>query len=121
MTDAVNKLLAVVLFFLGLIYLVQGAGAEAGLFSILWHWAKSLFILATAIGFFKQRGWAFLVVSVGLLAGWFVSFIRFVLAFEGDQGVAGPLALVVVIMALIAWLGRWSMERRFRPHLDVDH
>jgi len=21
---------------------------------------------------------------------------------------------------LIAYLGRWSMERKFRPHLDVD-
>lgn len=118
MTDFVNKLLAAALFFLGLLYLFGGAGADAGLFSMLCHWAKAIFVMGTAVGFFKQRGWAFLVVSVGLLVGWFVSFIRFVLAFEGDQGLVGPLALVLVMMALIAWLGRWSMEKRFRPHLD---
>ena len=121
MTDAINQLIAAGLILGGVVYLLSGAGADAGLFGVLWHWAKALFMVATGIGFWRVQGWAFLVVSLALLIEWFVFFIKILLAADADKAVSGPILMLVFNMVLIAWLGRWAMEKRFRPHLDVDH
>lgn len=121
MTDALVKLVAAVLVVCGLIFLGSGAGEDAGVFGTLWHWAVGLFGIVAAVGLWRYQGWAFLVFSVALLAGWLTTFIRMILAVDRGEGAWGQVVLLFVIMALIAFFGRWKMEKRFRPHLDVDH
>ena len=96
-------------------------GEESG-FGFFRQFLVGLFVLAVARGFKRRKGWAFLVVSVGLLVGWMVQMIRAIVLFDvGGAELAEPTVIsFIVITALIAYLGRWSMERRFRPHLDVD-
>lgn len=121
MTNLINKLIAALLIVLGLIFLLSGAGDDAGLFGVLGHWALALLMIATGIGFWRGQGWAFLLVSIALLVEWFIFFIRILVAADKGESVTGPIVLLLLNMAVIAWLGRWSMEKRFRPHLDVDH
>jgi hypothetical protein len=115
--DVLLKLLACALGLWGLVYLVEGLDAS-GVFAKLWALVAGIFVMATAVGFWKRRGWAFLMVSVGLLVGFLLSFVRLLLAFDTGEGLGGPFLRFLVILALIAYLGRWSIERRFRPHLD---
>ena len=81
-----------------------------------------ILILAVARGFKQRKGWAFLAFSISLLVGWLVELTRAIVAFE-EGGMAAAKAATLswlLVTLLIAYLGRWSMERRFRPHLDVD-
>jgi hypothetical protein len=79
-------------------------------------------ILVVARGFKRRSGAAFLAVSIGLLLGWLVELIRAIVLFEeGGFGAAKTTVMSWLFLTLlIGYLGRWSMERRFRPHLDVD-
>ncbi|MHC4960025.1 MAG: hypothetical protein ACYTGN_16825 [Planctomycetota bacterium] len=121
MTDAINKLIAALLIIFSLLFLLSGAGDEAGAFGTLWHWALGVFLVATGVGFWRYRGWAFLVVSVLLLAGWVFKFVNILIAADRGTPVMPWVMALLANMALIAWLGRWAMEKRFRPHLDVEH
>ena len=96
-------------------------GEESG-FGILRQLLAGVLILAVARGFKRRSGTAFLAVSVGLLIGWLVELIRAIVLIE-ESGFAAAKTTVLswlLITLLIGYLGRWSMERRFRPHLDVD-
>jgi hypothetical protein len=96
-------------------------GEESG-FGILRQLLAGVLILAVARGFKRRNGAAFLAVSVGLLIGWLVELIRAIVLIE-ESGFAAAKTTVLswlLITLLIGYLGRWSMERRFRPHLDVD-
>jgi hypothetical protein len=121
MTDAINKLIAALLIVSSLFKLLSGAPEWAGAMTTLFYVALQVFWIATGIGFWRQRGWAFLVVSVGLLFSWFVGFVLVLLSMDRGLPIWGPLTQLLIVMALIGWLGRWDMEKRFRPHLDVEH
>jgi hypothetical protein len=115
--NAIVKLLAILLCFWGLSQLLNGldhGGAFARIGMVLW----GALVFVTGIGFFRMRGWAFLLVSVGLLGSFFVNLIGFILAVDQGAGVKGHLFHFILTLVLIAYLGRWSMERRFRPHLE---
>ena len=59
MIDALTKLLALLIGIkYGVVFLFSGAGS----FGVLLHWAWGIFMICVAVGFWKQRGWAFLVV-----------------------------------------------------------
>ncbi|NJN14788.1 MAG: hypothetical protein HC813_04070 [Planctomycetes bacterium] len=96
----------------------EGAGAGRALFGMMGFFVA----LATAVGFWRLRGWAFLLASVGLLVGYLTTFVQMILAFN-RQDAAGGKALLeahLVVIFLIGFLGRWSIERRFRPHLETE-
>jgi len=95
---------------------------DAGGFATFRQIIVALIVLLVAVKFKKRRGSAFLAVSVGLLVGWMVELIRAIVLFE-EGGFAAAKSTVIsflIVTLLIGYLGRWSMERRFRPHLDVD-
>lgn len=118
--NVVLKLLAAGILVLGLHLFIDGLDA-GGVFGKLLLVALGIFVVFVAVGFWKRRGWAFLAVSVGLLAGFFIHLIGFIKTFDHDSHGHGVAALLLVLnIALIGYLGRWSMERRFRPHLDRD-
>jgi len=77
---------------------------------------------ATAVGFARFRGWAFLLVSVWLLWSWFGSFVGMIVAFNAGYSGLGKRLLVnlVLTMVFIGYIGRWKVERLFRPHLETD-
>jgi hypothetical protein len=93
------------------------SGDLAG-FAKLSSFLVAVFVGAVAVGFIKRQGWAFLVFSVGLLGAWLYEMVVAIVAFTGDKPVGGHLFCFVLITVLIGYLGRWEMERRFRPHLD---
>jgi len=78
----------------------------------------AVFVGAVAFGFIKRQGWAFLAFSVGLLGAWLYSMVVGIVAFSAEQPVGMHVFCFLLINVLIGYLGRWSMERRFRPHLD---
>ncbi len=115
--NAILKVLALLLGFWGLVELIEGLdqpGAFAKMGALLWG---ALVILA-AVGFFRMRGWAFLLVSVGLLASFFTNLVALLIAIDRGEGARGRAFWFVVTIVLIGYLGRWRMERRFRPHLE---
>lgn len=120
--DVVIKLFAVLLAVVAIWFLftqVAAGGFLRGMGVVL----LALLGLATALGFARRRGWAFLVVSVGLLLDWMTCFILMVVSFDRGGFAAGRgwLAAWILTMVLIGYFGRWSMERRFRPHLEGEH
>jgi hypothetical protein len=115
--NAAVKLLAILLGLWGLIQLIDGLD-RAGAFGKITAVAWGILVVVTAIGFFRMRGWAFLLVSVGLLGSFFVTLIDFLIAMDRGEGAKGKAFCFVLTIALIGYLGRWSMERRFRPHLE---
>ena len=116
--NVILKLLAAGILVLGLHWFIDGLDA-GGVFGKLLLVAFGVFVVLVAVGFWKRRGWAFLAVSVGLLAGFFVHLIGFIETFDHNGHGHGFAALELVLnIVLIGYLGRWSMERRFRPHLD---
>jgi len=119
--NAIVKLLAILLGLYGLVHLVGGldrAGAFSKMGAVLW----GILVIVTAVGFFRMRGWAFLLVSVGLLGSFFATLVGFIMAVDRGEGVRSHALCFVLTIALIGYLGRWNMERRFRPHLDTpDH
>lgn len=116
--NAIVKVLGILLALWGLVHMLDGidhGGAFSKMGSVLW----GILVIATAIGFFRMRGWAFLLVSVGLLGSFFANLVRFIEAVDRGEGVKDRAFWFVVTIVLIGYLGRWSMERRFRPHLDA--
>jgi hypothetical protein len=125
LSDRVHNLLldliAVVLGLGGLFVVAEAFGEESG-FGIFRQLLIGILVLAVARGFKQRKGWAFLVFSIALLVGWLVELTRAIVAFE-EGGMAAAKAATLswlLVTLLIGYLGRWSMERRFRPHLDVD-
>lgn len=118
MHNAIAKALGLLIGLSGLVQLIEGLdrpGFWAKLFWIVW----GALVIAAGIGFFRMRGWAFLMVSVGLLGNFFVSLVQMLMAIDRGEGVKGKAIWFLATLVLIGYLGRWSMERRFRPHLDV--
>ena len=122
MSDRVhNFLLTLIGVGTGLYALTLLGGAfsgDAGGFAKLWSFLYALFVGAVAVGFIKRQGWAFLVFSVGLLGAWLYEMVLGIVAYCDEQPYAGHAFCFVLVTVLIGYLGRWSMERRFRPHLD---
>ncbi|MHC4937826.1 MAG: hypothetical protein ACYTHK_02515 [Planctomycetota bacterium] len=121
-----NRLLDLIaaFFLLGGLYVVVEAlflGEESG-WGIFRQLLIGILIIAVARGFKKRKGWAFLTLSVGLLVGWLVELTRAIVEFTdgGWEAAKLPTFSLLLCTVLIGYLGRWSMERRFRPHLDVD-
>ena len=118
MHNAILKALGTLIGLSGLIQLIDGLdrpGLWAKLFWIVW----GTLVIAAGIGFVRMRGWAFLMVSVGLLGNFFVTLIHLLMAIDRGEGVKGRAFWFVVTIVLIGYIGRWSMERRFRPHLET--
>ena len=115
--NALLKILALLIGLFGLARVFGGLAAD-GVFAKLLGVVFGIFVMITAAGFWKRQGWAFLVISVGLLIGFMTHFIQFVVSFDTGVGTGTRAFWLLVNIALIAYLGRWSMERRFRPHLD---
>jgi len=116
--NAILKILGVLLGFWGLVHLVEGldrSGAFSKIGAVLW----GILVIVTAVGFFRMRGWAFLLVSVGLLGSFFTNLIAFICAVDQGVHVKESAFWFLVTIVLIGYLGRWSMERRFRPHLET--
>ena len=118
--DVILKILAVLIGLDGFIFMVGGLG-DAGVFYTLFQLAFGAFWIGVAVAFWKYRGWAFLVVSVTLLVAFLVYWIRLLVAFDNGTGIGQAAAALVITIALIGYLGRYRMERRFRPHLDAGH
>jgi len=121
-----NLLLDLIAAAIGLVglYVLADAlvfGEESG-FGLFRQLLVGVLVLLVARGFKRRNVAAFLTVSVALLVGWLVELIRAIVQFEeGGFAAAKPtLISFAVITLLIGYLGRWPMERRFRPHLDVD-
>jgi hypothetical protein len=118
MHNAIAKALGLLIGLSGLVQLIEGLdrpGLWAKIFWILW----GALVIAAGIGFFRMRGWAFLMVSVGLLGNFFVSLVQLLMAIDRGEGVRGKAVWFAATLVLIGYLGRWSMERRFRPHLET--
>jgi len=92
-------------------------GDSAG-FAKLSQFLIAIVVAAVAFGFIKRQGWAFLMVSVGLLGGWLYAMVMAIVVYAADEPASGRVACFLLVTALIGYLGRWPMERRFRPHLD---
>jgi len=125
-TDLLVKAVALLVFFLAFAPVTGSGWADAGVFGKGTRVLVCLVALASAIGFFTYQGWAFLVVSAGLLLGFFYTFIHYLLSWDvalkgGEDERTYWLLLWLGVIALIGFVGRWSTERHFRPHLDVDH
>jgi hypothetical protein len=116
--NVILKILAVLLGLDGFIFMVTGLG-DAGVFYTLFQLAFGAFWICAAVGFWRYRGWAFLSVSVALLISFMVYWIRLLIAVDRGEGIGRMALMLVVVIALIAYLGRYRMERRFRPHLDA--
>jgi hypothetical protein len=116
--NAILRLLALLLALWGLVQLVQGldaGGAFGKMGGVLW----GIFVIWTAVGFWRRRGWAFLVVSVGLLVSFLTGLIGLIRAIDAGEGAKAKAIALLATIVLIGYLGRWPMERRFRPHLDT--
>ncbi|MGH7162393.1 MAG: hypothetical protein ACREID_02830 [Planctomycetota bacterium] len=116
------RLLALAVGVFGLVHLVNGLEGGSGL-RVLWVLAVGVLWLATALGLYRFRGWAWLVATLAMLGGCVLNFIRMIAAIDaGRSGDAWSHAWTVVSLALVlAYLGRESMERRFRPHIAAEH
>lgn len=121
-SDLLLKAVAILLGGAGFSMLFWGLAESAGAFRAFFGMLGFFVAISTAVGFVRYRGWAFLVASVALLVGYFATFIRMILAFNRHETDAGRTLLIahVVVIVLIGFIGRWSIEKRFRPHLDID-
>lgn len=115
--NVILKVLAVLIGLDGFVFMVAGLG-DAGVFYTLFQLAFGAFWIFVAVGFWRYRGWAFLSVSVALLVAFMVYWVRLLIAFDRGEGIASTALTLVLVMALIGYLGRYRMERRFRPQLD---
>ncbi len=112
--NALVKVLAILIGLWGLVQMVGGLDSAAWygkIGAVVW----GALVIATAVGFFRMRGWAFLLVSVGLLASFFTNLVAFIVAVDRGEGAKGRAFWFVLTIVFIGYLGRWSMERRFRP------
>jgi hypothetical protein len=115
--NAILKVLGLLLGLWGLVLLVEGldrSGPFGKIGGVLW----GALVIVAAAGFFRMRGWGFLLVSVGLLGGFFTNLVALLMAIDRGEGIKGRWFWFAMTIVLIGYIGRWSMERRFRPHLD---
>ena len=113
--DVVTKLTAVALCAVAFFVFVAVFDA-AGLFGVIWCIGLSVFLACTGVGLWRYRGWAFLAWSVMLLLGFFWTLVDI----DGEGAWLVSAGIFVLTVALIGYFGRWAVEKRFRPHLDVD-
>jgi len=116
--NVILKILAILIGLDSLGFMFGGLG-EAGVFYTLFQLAMGAFGICVAVSFWRYRGWAFLVVSMALLVAFMVYWIRLLIAVDRGDGIARTALALVAVIALIGYLGRYRMERRFRPHLDA--
>ena len=104
----------------GLMLLSDALGGDGGAFDTLVGLLYAVAMLLVAVGFHKRRGAAFLAFSAWLLVAWLTQFVRMIVAFDNGDASGGRAILYsfLLINVLIGYIGRWSMERRFRPHLE---
>jgi hypothetical protein len=117
--NAILKVLALLLGLQGFIWFLHGLDAT-GFFTKLLEVVFGVVVVVTAVGFWRRRGWAFILVSVGLLASLMAALVRLIVSFDTGEHTGSRLLRFLLVVALIAYLGRWGTERRFRPHLDTD-
>ena len=124
MSDRVhNVILNLIALFIGIDALIAFGDAffaGEGAFRMLFRMLLGIFLVLLALGFKKRKGWAFLTVSVWLLVAWMIQLVTMIVVYDAGETGLGHAALInfVLINLMIGYLGRWSMERRFRPHLD---
>lgn len=120
--DFLIKVIAAVIGLWTLAGMADRLAGDGGVFYKAFVLLGGLFFLLTAVQFAFYKGWAFLVVSVGLLVGFLATLVGFITAIDRGDGTAlGEVRTLVAIVVLIGYLGRWSMERRFRPELEIEH
>lgn len=117
--DLVVKLVASALLLAGLLTFLAAFDAS-GMLGVLGRMVAGLFLGWTGAGLWRYRGWAYLVWSVMLLAGFFITEVEMILAVDRGEGWLAAAAPFVLDVVLIGYFGRWAVERRFRPHLDVE-
>ena len=118
--DILIKLIALGMGIGALIWTAEGL-ESGGAFAKTGTVAAGIFAICTAVGFARTRGWAFLVVSIGLLVGFLTTFVSWVVSFDTGEGTMVKLLKLLTVIVLIAYLGRYDIERRFRPHLELEH
>ena len=79
--------------------------------------AIALFSVLTAFALMKLRAWAWFVVTIGYLVSTFVHLVLVILSLAEGRSLLGPLFYTVFAGFSLWYLGRYAMERRFRPHL----
>ena len=118
--NGIVKLTGLVVAIDGLLNLIHAFQTELGWIAMLWFLVIGLLQIPAGLGLMAWKGAAFMIFSVLLLVRWLVAFVATIVAFEAGGSEAGmpQLITLLVIIAMIAYFGRWSMERRFRPHLE---
>ena len=104
------------------LYLLQAAFLDGyGGFGMIALLFAAILKLAVARGFWKRKGWAFLLVSVSLLFAWMYELVLAIVETDHGGWADGAIHVYAFILVnfLIGYLGRRSMEERFRPHLIV--
>ncbi len=125
MNDRIHKLLLngiAICIGLGGLFLLQAAFLDDhGGFAMVGLLFAAIIKLAVARGFWGRKGWAFLLVSVSLLLSWMLFLILSIVQMDhGGWAEGSPyIYAFLLVNVLIAYLGRRSMEERFRPDLIV--
>jgi len=96
------------------------AAIESGTWLKLLWWPVALVALATGLGIWRYRRWAWLFGTVGLMIAWMVLFVAMIVAFDGGHGGRGRAYLftLALVMAALAYFGRYSVERRFSSSFE---
>ncbi|MFQ5844708.1 MAG: hypothetical protein ACE5JG_06935 [Planctomycetota bacterium] len=96
-------------------------GQPSGL-RVLASLAITVFLLCLAQGIRRYRSWAWMVSTLGLLFGHLVVFVLFWLAVDRDDRPAMRkwVALLVFLAFSLWYLGRYEVERRFRPAAGAE-
>lgn len=84
---------------------------------VLLYTLEALFIAATALALMKLRAWAWFVVTIGFLVSSFANLVGVILSLAEGRSMLGPLFFAFFAAFSLWYLGRYSMECRFRPHL----
>ena len=79
-------------------------------------------VLVTGNALRRHRAWAWFVTTFGMLFTAATHFTKMVIELcDGTMGAAMGNLLVTVVFALSLWyLGRYSIEVHFRPHIAED-
>ena len=119
--NGIVKITGLVVAFDGLLNLFRAFETELGWMAMVWFLAIGLLQIPAGIGLMFWKGAAFMAFSWLLLVRWLVAFVVTIVAFESGGAAAGKpqLYTLLVITVMIGYFGRWTMERRFRPHLEL--
>ncbi len=113
--------IGVVVVVLGLLRISDMFAMDANVFYKAFILLYALVTIATGVGFIMKQGWAYTLLSVGVLCGFMVLSIQFVLAFDSpNKSILGAAVPLVLSMCVIAYLSNWNNERHFRPQ-TADH